>query len=150
MARSFFAILLSLAIAASASAQNTKRAFIVGVGDYDELTDLQKTVGDAEGYAAVFQNDLGFETVSLIDPDTDAFYDAFDAFIDSIQPGDDVAFIFSGHGWSNGAENYLAFSDAPYEATERSLERKTVSLPVDVLEVIKERNPNLVLAVIDA
>ena len=37
------------ALAFSADAK-TKRAFIVGVGDYAELTDLKKTIGDADGY----------------------------------------------------------------------------------------------------
>jgi len=134
---------------ASAEAQ-TKRAFIVGVGDYADLSDLQKTIGDATGYAEVFSQDLDFEVTKLIDPDTDAFFEAFDTFVDSIQPKDQVAFIFSGHGWASGGENYLALSDAPREGTIRALERKTVSLPTDILEVLKAREPGLVFAIIDA
>ena len=136
-----------LAFAASAG---TKRAFIVGVGRYDELTDLQKTTGDATGYASVFENDLGFEVTPLIDPDTDRFLESFEAFLQSIEPGDQVAFIFSGHGWSDGGKNYLALADAPLHTSLLSLRKRTISLSEEVLDEIRARNPEMVFAVVDA
>ena len=141
------AISVCLALAASAG---TKRAFIVGVGDYQELVDLGKTTGDANGYADVFANDLGFEVTRLIDPDTDAFLNSFDTFLQSIEPGDQVAFIFSGHGWSDGAQNYLALTDAPYHTSILGLRKRTLSLADDVLDEIRARSPQMVFAVIDA
>jgi len=128
----------------------TKRALIVGVGDYSELTDLQKTTGDANGYAEVFRDKLGYETVQLIDADRAAFSEAFGKFLEQIEPGDEVVFIFSGHGWSDGAENYLVMSDAPREASEYRLKQETFALSSSILAGLRDRNPDLVLAIIDA
>ena len=128
----------------------TKRALIVGVGDYSELTDLQKTTGDANGYAEVFRDKLGYETVQLIDADRAAFSEAFGKFLEQIEPGDEVVFIFSGHGWSDGAENYLVMSDAPREASEYRLKQETFALSGSILAGLRDRNPDLVLAIIDA
>ena len=143
-------VLVVFGVSTSHLEAQTKRAFIVGVGEYAELSDLQKTIGDATGYSEVFDQDLGFEVTRLINPDTDSFFAAFDAFVDTIQPKDQVAFVFSGHGWASDGQNYLALSDAPKTGTIRALERKTVSLPTDILEVLKARDPGLVFAIIDA
>ncbi len=132
------------------SAQAEKRAFIVGVGDYAELTDLQKTTGDANGYASVFEQDLGFQVTRLIDPSMETFLIAFDAFTRSIAPGDEVTFIFSGHGWSDGGDNFLALSDAPRESSEFVLKRQTLSLSNDILGELKARKPGLLFTIIDA
>ena len=139
--------LFALAFVAEAK---TKRAFIVGVGDYAELTDLKKTIGDADGYTNVFQDDLGFEVTRLSDPTLIEFLEAFDGFLRAIEPGDDIAFIFSGHGWSDGSDNYLALKDAPLEASEFALRRQTASLANDILAELKARQPGLLFAIIDA
>ncbi len=140
---------LVLMLTAAAEAQ-TKRAFIVGVADYVELTDLHKTIGDAEGYRGFFEGELGYVTSFLTDPTETEFLDAFDAFKQSISPGDEVVFIFSGHGWSDGAENYLALKDAPRNASESTIKRSTVPLATMVLADLEARKPSLVFAVIDA
>ncbi len=145
-----FALLLFGAVATTAEAQ-TKRAFIVGIGDYEELPDLEKTVGDARGYAQVLEEELGYEVTLLDDnPGRVEFITAFDAFRSSIAPGDDVAFIFSGHGWSDGAENYLVLSDAEQDASEIQLTLDTVGVTRFILENIKSRQPRVTLAIIDA
>ena len=145
-----FALLLFGAFAATAEAQ-TKRAFIVGIGNYEELPDLEKTVGDARGYARVFEEELGYEVTLLDDnPGRVEFITAFDTFRSSIAPGDDVAFIFSGHGWSDGAENYLVLSDAEQDASEIQLTLDTVGVTRFILENIKSRQPRVTLAIIDA
>ncbi|MCR9268406.1 MAG: peptidylprolyl isomerase [Hyphomonadaceae bacterium] len=142
----FLIILFGLGQVASAE----KRAFIVGVGDYEELTDLQKTIGDATGYSEVFETDLGFQVTRLLDPTLEEFLDAFDIFAASIEPGDEVAFIFSGHGWSDGGDNFLALKDAPQQTSERMLKRATVSLSETVLDDLKGRKPGILFTIIDA
>lgn len=128
----------------------TKRAFITGVGEYEQLEDLEKTLGDARGYAEVFENDLGYEVTLLENPDRVEFITAFDTFRASIAPGDDVAFIFSGHGWSDGAENYLVLADAEQDASEIQLTLDTVGVTRTVLENINAQKPRVTLAIIDA
>jgi len=149
MLRTLCLLFVSACLAFPAVA-GTKRAFIVGVGDYAELPDLQKTTGDANGYARVFESDLGFEVTRLIDPDTDRFLEAFDGFLQSIEPGDQVAFIFSGHGWSDGSSSFLALSDAPFHTSEFALRKRTISLGDEVLGELRARNPEIVFAIIDA
>ncbi len=136
---------------APAAEARERRAFIVGVQDYAELTDLTRTQADADGYAAAFGDNLDFEVTRVPgDPSTDAFETAFVTFLDSIAPGDQVVFVFSGHGWSNGTENYLAFADAPKQAPESLLKKKTVPVTAEILEEIRKRNPSLVIAIFDA
>ena len=149
MLRWILVCLMGLCLALGADAK-TKRALIVGVGDYEQLPDLQKTTGDATGYSEAFGGELGFEVTRLIDPGTIEFLEALDGFLQSIEPGDEVAFIFSGHGWSDGADNFLALTDAPLESSEFALRRQTVSLSNDVLAEIKARKPGLLFAIVDA
>ena len=149
MVRALF-ILMAVMLFGSLSAQAEKRAFVVGVGDYKELTDLQKTIGDANGYTEVFETDLGFQVTRLIDPSLEDFLNAFDTFLESIAPGDEIAFIFSGHGWSDGGDNFLALTDAPLQSSERMLKRATVSLSEDVLDELKSRKPGILFTIIDA
>ena len=149
MLRWILVCLVGLCLVLGADAK-TKRALIVGVGDYKQLPDLQKTTGDATGYSEAFGGELGFEVTRLIDPGTIDFLEALDGFLQSIEPGDEVAFIFSGHGWSDGADNFLAMTDAPLESSEFALRRQTVSLSTDVLAEIKARKPGLLFAIVDA
>ena len=149
MFRGILICLMFLGVALGADAK-TKRALIIGVGDYEQLPDLHKTIGDATGYSEAFEGQLGFEVTRLIDPGTIEFLEALDGFLQSIEPGDEVAFIFSGHGWSDGADNFLALRDAPLESSEFALRRQTVSLSNDVLAEIKARRPGLLFAIIDA
>lgn len=128
----------------------TKRAFIVGVQNYDELTDLTKTLADAEGYADAFENELGFTVTKLLDPTFTEFLIALSDFEASIQEGDEVAFVFSGHGWSDGARNFVAMRDAPLRSTEVVLERLTFDLNESVINKFRAKDPSLVLAIVDA
>lgn len=127
-----------------------KRAFVVGVGEYQSLTDLQKTENDAEGYATVFEAELGFSVTKLINPNSYQFNRSFSRFIGSIERGDDVVFIFSGHGWSDGAESFLIFTDAPRNATEYELTARTTPLNAEIMRQIKSKNPRFSLFIIDA
>jgi hypothetical protein len=143
-------LLMLVLIWAGLSEAQTKRAFIVGVQNYDELTDLTKTLSDAEGYADAFENELGFTVTKLLDPSFTDFLIALSDFEASIEEGDEVAFVFSGHGWSDGARNFVAMRDAPLRSTEVVLERLTFDLNESVINKFRAKNPSLVLAIVDA
>lgn len=146
-------ILLALACAGSATSQRApaRLAFIVGVQDYRNLTDLQKTVGDAQAYARTFDKALGFKvTLMPADPTRAQFISAFGKFLETIQPGDEVTFVFAGHGWSDGAENYLALADAPKSGSEFELKSETIPLGASILRKLAERKPKVTLVVVDA
>ncbi len=128
-----------------------RRAFVVGVADYTELTDLKKTLSDADGYASVFGDDLEFVVTRVPDNPTRHEFDAaFGAFLQSIAPGDEVAFVFSGHGWSDGAENYIALADAPKNASEFELKQRTLPVGKVILSELRKRQARLVIAIFDA
>lgn len=143
-------LLVTSLLFGSLAESQTKRAFIVGVQQYEELTDLSKTRSDAEGYAQVFGNQLGFSVTTLIDPNFSDFLIAFSNFEASIEEGDEVVFVFSGHGWSDGARNFLAMADAPKRSTEVVLKRLTFDLNEAILDTLLARDPSLVVAIVDA
>lgn len=145
------ACLLMLSSLPSAMAQ-ARRALIIGVGDYDHLTSLEGVPQrDAAGLAGVFQDQLDFEDVTVLpDLTQNEFLTEFSAFIDRIETGDTVVFFFSGHGWSDGSENFLAFTDAPLSGTESSRRLRTVPLSQTVIQALQERAPGAVIAIIDA
>jgi len=144
------AVVFSAALLAL-SAQAEKRAFVVGVGEYDELSDLQKTIGDANGYSDLFGRELGYQVTGVANTKKRRdFLAAFDVFARSVAPGDEVVFVFSGHGWSDGAENYLSFSDAPRGVSEAVLRGETIALKQHVMRRLRARNPKFLLAIIDA
>ena len=147
--RTLVVLIITLVVSLASEAQSRK-ALVVGVGEYHEVHDLPKTIADANAYEVVLANDLGFEVTKLIDPTFDDFYNGLDTFLETIQKDDQVAFIFSGHGWSDGSQNYLALKDAPLKSSERILQRLSAAVNADVLDEIRARNPSLVFAVIDA
>lgn len=132
-------------------AASNKRAFVVGVNEYEHLSQLRNPVRDAAGYEGLFRDKLGYQ-VSRPTGDLKRrnFVAAFDEFTLSIAPGDEVAFVFSGHGWSNGGENYLSFSDAPRGVSEAVLRSETIALRQYVMSRLRARNPKLLIAIIDA
>ena len=146
------AALLALVCSAPSALAQARRALIIGVGEYTQLRSLEGVPQrDAEGFGRVFSGPLGFDDVTVLNDVTQTdFLIALSEFIDRTEEGDTVVFIFSGHGWSDGAENYLAFADAPATGTESSRKLRTVALSGAVLEQIQGRMPRAVIAIIDA
>ena len=74
-------------------------------------------------------------------------------FVEKIEPGDTAVFVYSGHGWSDGAHNYLVGVDAPDRASQERLTR--LSLPIrngatGVLDDFERKGAALKVAIIDA
>ena len=74
-------------------------------------------------------------------------------FVERVQRGDTVAFVYSGHGWSDGKTNYVVGVDAPSSASEELLTR--VSLPLrnglnGVLDDFERKDAGLKVVIIDA
>ncbi|MCH2096546.1 MAG: caspase family protein [Rhodobacteraceae bacterium] len=125
---------------------------IISNARYQELGALYNTHADADAYAEVFE-DFGYDITRLRDNGLDDTLDRLDVFLSQLDPGDDVAVVFSGHGWSDGQVNYLVPVDAPLQGSDRKLKRETIALKngVDgVLDEIEARNVGLTVAIIDA
>lgn len=127
-------------------------ALVIGNADYSELSYLQKTHGDAGGYRDALSQ-LGFEVTHRTDLDFRSTATVVGTFIGHIQPGDEVAFVFAGHGWSDGRTNYLLPTDAPRGGNDTMLAQ--LSLPLKngvsgILDQITARGATLSFSVIDA
>jgi len=117
----------------TASAAETRRAFVVGVQRYNDprILQLSRTVSDAKDLAADLEQ-VGFDkknVVTLVDPKTKAAFDKdFDNFLKTVEAGDIVLFFFSGHGFGVEADqtNYLLLGDvkSPFAFTQSQISEK--------------------------
>ena len=100
--------------------QEARRAFVVGVGDYEDGSGLSSLVSPAQDAddieLALARHGMGFEVRKVKNGDVKdkhAFDEAFNAFIGQVNPGDEVVFYFSGHGYYvEGKGNYFLLPNA--------------------------------------
>jgi hypothetical protein len=150
MIRLLAALALTLALVQTAGAKSL--ALILGNDGYLEIPPLQKARADAAGYAELF-GQMGFEVILETDVDARAMTYALAGFLDRIEPGDTVAFIYSGHGWSDGRQNFLVPVDIRAQGSETLLARESFPLrngANGIIDEIAARGPRLTLAIIDA
>jgi uncharacterized caspase-like protein len=99
---------------------------VIGNDQYQNLPKLQKAVADARSYAKVLKA-KGFDQVILRNDLTRGQLDeAIASFLDQIEPGDTAVFAYSGHGWSDGAQNYIVGTDAPVTGSQDFLARISI------------------------
>jgi uncharacterized protein len=111
-------LILFLSLASTASAAETRRAFLVGIERYTDgyIQRLERTANDAKDLGKDLEQ-VGFDKKNIkvaVDlKNRDAFEKEFSAFLKTIEAGDVVVFFFSGHGFGVEADqtNYLLFSD---------------------------------------
>lgn len=149
---------LVLAVAAAAmlflspaSAAPRKLGLVIGIENYDNVKKLKKARSDAEAVAAALK-DIGFDEVTFKqDLKRSAFTEVWSEFLDSIKPGDTVAFFYSGHGIELSGQNFLIPSDVPKLQAGRDdrLRRESLSLQ-EFLTDLRGRRPRFSLLVIDA
>ncbi len=144
------ALFVILFFALPAQARNL--AFVLGNDVYQNVPPLQKARADAEGYAGFFA-EKGFEVHHHSDLDQRGMVVALAGFLDAISPGDTVVFAFSGHGWSNGSENFLVPVDIRQGGSQTLIEKESFVLKNGfngILDEIARRGPALTVAIIDA
>ncbi len=148
------AIVLILALLLAGAAHAERRvALVIGNQDYAHLPHLEKSDADAKTYADLFKA-KGFDNVIFYTDLTRLGMDeAIAEFADAIQPGDVAVFVYAGHGWSDGTQNYLVGTDAPQIGSEDFLKR--ISVPIEngatgVLDTMQSKDAALKVAIIDA
>ena len=125
---------LVLAIAALAAAPafaEARRALIVGINDYREITPLQKAVGDAEALKVTLER-LGFSVDLVLNAYRREFNCAVSAFQTSLDPGDTALVHFSGHGVEIDGQNYLLPADIPkpQSGQQDSIKSEAIALAI--------------------
>jgi uncharacterized caspase-like protein len=134
----------------AAAKGQARRALVIGVNDYAELTDLNKAEGDARSIEATLK-DLGFQVTVKHDVTARDFDDAVDEFVASLKRGDVAFFFFAGHGVSYEQRNFLLPADMPAldAVRESRLERYAVDAQ-DLVDRIYGRGVEIAFIVLDA
>jgi hypothetical protein len=144
-------VLASLLLAVS-PADAKRIAFVVGINKYENLgpgLQLAKAVADAKAIADTFAS-LGFQVVKGENTRRNAFFQAWQRFLNMVQPGDVAALYFAGHGVEIQNTNYILTSDIP-EVDDGADVMKSSAIEVSaLLDRLKEQQPQVVLAIIDA
>ena len=150
--RAFLAVVLAwLGFAGSALAEN-RLALVIGNDSYQHIDALRRARADAKSYADLLR-EKGFSVEDRYDLGFVDMQAAVGEFVDKIEPGDTAVFVYSGHGWSDGAHNYLVGVDVPNRASQERLTR--LSLPIrngatGVLDDFERKGAALKVAIIDA
>lgn len=121
----------------SVSAADGKRvAFVVGIGDYDNLPahqQLKNALDDADGVSAKLKEmefDLIVSGVNLKRSDFNA---KWQNVLDSLSKDDTFVLFFSGHGVQIEGQNYLLPRDIPSPKVGRQTEFKRESISLNEL-----------------
>lgn len=145
------AVLAGLLLIVSPAAAK-RVAFVVGIDSYENLgSDLQlgKAGADAKAIADTFAS-LGFQVIKAENTRRNAFFQAWQRFLNTVQPGDVAALYFAGHGVEIQNTNYILTSDIP-DVTDGADVMKSSAIEVPaLLDRLKEEQPQVVLAIIDA
>jgi len=140
--------LFVLLLVAAWPAVAAKRALVIGIDGYRNVTPLKNARADAESMQRALAA-AGY-AVSLYDKDLGqvALKDALRVFRNQVQGGDEVVVFFSGHGVQLSGVNYLLPADVRGDDEEQV---KDDGIPLwKILTDLKERKPALTLAIIDA
>ncbi len=178
--RYLLCLLLSIFIVCAGTDQGhagARYAFVAGVGDYVEKNGIRSLVAPANNSEqiknALEKPGVDFQVELAKNADVankGEFERRFNAFLDRIEPGDEVLFYFSGHGFNIPDKgNYFLLpdsktqnaylKDAPGPAGEpSSVARRrwhdwlaSVALSEnDILDAIIKRKPHAVLVIADA
>lgn len=149
-----FLLCLCVSLLALTSEVSAKRvALVVGIDAYDNLTpdqQLKKAVNDARSLGETLQG-LGYEVIAAENADRRGFNETWQTFLSSVEPGDEVAFFYAGHGVEIGGQNYLLPRDVPKPRSGEASLVKNESLGVTQLMVdLQEKSPRVSIIVLDA
>ncbi|WP_261396934.1 caspase family protein [Leisingera aquaemixtae] len=117
VAAALLASLLLPPAAAQAAYETSERgaapetAIVIGIQDYDHVTDLTNTRKDAEAMAEMLKS-FGYTVYEGYDLDKRGFEALLRQAALNIRDGSQVFFYYAGHGIQLGRRNYLLTSDA--------------------------------------
>jgi uncharacterized caspase-like protein len=151
--RSFVLLALTVAfvaLVATAASAEARRALIVGINDYREITPLKKAVGDAEALKATLES-LGFTVDLVLNADRRELNRAVSAFQSELQPGDTALIHFSGHGVEIDGQNYLLPADVPKPQSGQQdfIKSEAVSLG-DLMQRVASSGASTRIFIVDA
>jgi hypothetical protein len=131
-----------------------KKAFVVGINDYENVPKLTHSVSDANKISQQLSA-FGYDTITLSEPaqvTRTAFLKAWQKLLNGLREGDDVVFFYSGHGVEVQGANYMVPIDTPNAddlGGEESLKQLLISFP-SLLGDLNKKPLNGVIWILDA
>ncbi len=125
-------------------------ALVVGIDDYENLPQLKKAVNDSRAVAETLTR-IGYDVVSVENPDRRTLNRKLSELQGKIQPGDNALFYFAGHGVALGGENILIAKDMPEPASgDEDLVRSEGFSVDDIVRRIQKQGAKTAFLVLDA
>jgi hypothetical protein len=131
-----------------------KKAFVVGINDYQSVPRLTHSVSDANKIAQQLSA-FGYDTIVLTEPGQvtrTALLKSWQKLLNGLGQGDDVVFFYSGHGVEVQGTNYLVPIDTPNAddlGGEDILKQVLISLPA-LLSDLNKKPLNGIVWILDA
>lgn len=143
-------LLLFVPIAAQAERASERRALVIGIDAYQNVTRLRKAGNDASSMAGSLRG-LGFQVVLHLDTDRRAFLGAVSAFASGLAEGDEALVFFAGHGVEMDGRNYLLAADVPALGSGDDAFLQGEGIAVDmVLDAVTARGVAVTTLILDA
>lgn len=148
------ALSLCLLCLGASGAHAAKRvAFVVGIDSYDNLPaeqQLKKAVNDAHAVGETLAG-LGYQVQSAENTGRLDFLRQWQLFLNRLEPGDETAIFFAGHGVEIDGQNFLLPRDVPRIETGEEEVLKASGLALSaLLDQVRDRRPQVSLYVVDA
>lgn len=145
-----FVVFLAAILLASPAFAQTRHALVIGIDKYTHVAPLQKARNDAQAVAATLDA-VGFETELVLDADQLAMAQGLARLANRVNPGDEVAFFFAGHGIEVQGRNYLLPSDVPAAQPGQEIVLLSRALEVAViLDTLRNSGASISLLILDA
>jgi len=125
----------------------TRKAVVIGMGDYGGDKSLNNTINDANDMADVLTQ-LGFEVTLLKNNDLRNLRANLTNWYNTIEGNDMAVFYFAGHGMEVNGENYLVPIDADLNS-QTDVEDYTLKVN-NVLGNMNEKQVKMKLLILDA
>ena len=124
-----------------------RKALVIGNDSYQKVSPLANAREDAKVLADSL-NSLGYKVTLKLDVTEKQFKSELRTFKNQVQPGDEVALFYAGHGVQIASTNYLLPIDIGGQS-EEEVKDEAVSLQ-RLLDDMNEKGAKFTLAMIDA
>jgi formylglycine-generating enzyme required for sulfatase activity len=138
------------------AAEGKRIAFVVGIGDYDNLAadkQLRNAVNDAEGVSAKLA-EIGYQVTRAPNLTRSTFNAKWQNILNALTKDDTFVLYFSGHGIQISGQNYLLPRDIPFLEYGRDdqLKREAISLNELLADLSSgdRPHPNRSIVILDA
>lgn len=141
---------LIIGLTASAWAEPGRKALVIGIDQYRNVTPLQRAANDAQSVATTL-SEIGFDVTLHQNIDRRALLGGISSFAATLVDGDEAVVFFAGHGVEMDGRNYLLAADVPALRSGEKAFLAGEGIAVDlVMDTIRARNVRVATYFFDA